>query len=402
MARKPLVSVVADAALLAASALLVALMTYWQKQRELRAQYLTTVVQLLTSEPALAPGGAIHNVRTNIEQVRLVLEQQEGAGAAPLASLEGLAKVQELLEKFMAALRSAREEAEAAHAAAVAKMNAQHAQSAPAPGPSLLSALDAGVDDDELDDDDEFVEANERAVRQAVRHVMYAHGDAPRPRAACVRRLVAALTQFVETVGGAALVEHGGSLDVKASNTSLRRRFPRQWDELKQMEKMRKVEREASNDVEDEELLDDDGPGDAAADDGATTTVSIDMRAFQDRRTRQMSVVDYDDFAATRQKATFGTPQFARWGSAALRLAAPRKGDKNHPLRFFGRVATEWLSRWVEAANRKAHGGALQVPGAPLAIEHYDGCEPSVAELSTYSAAASSRPTPPPQPLAVR
>ena len=64
-----------------ASALLVALMTYWQKQRELRAQYLTTVVQLLTSEPALAPGGAIHNVRSNIEQVRLVLEQQEGAGA---------------------------------------------------------------------------------------------------------------------------------------------------------------------------------------------------------------------------------------------------------------------------------------------------------------------------------
>jgi hypothetical protein len=310
--------------------------------------------------------------------------------------------VQELLEKFMAALRSAREEAEAAHAAAVAKMNAQHAQSAPAPGPSLLSALDAGVDDDELDDDDEFVEANERAVRQAVRHVMYAHGDAPRPRAACVRRLVAALTQFVETVGGAALVEHGGSLDVKASNTSLRRRFPRQWDELKQMEKMRKVEREASNDVEEEELLDDDGAGDAAADDGATTTVSIDMRAFQDRRTRQMSVVDYDDFAATRQKATFGTPQFARWGSAALRLAAPRKVDKNHPLRFLGRVATEWLSRWVEAANRKAHGGALQVPGAPLALEHYDGGEPSVAELSAYSAAASSRPTPPPQPLAVR
>ena len=43
-----------------------------------------------------------------------------------------------------------------------------------------------------------------------------------------------------------------------------------------------------------------------------------------------------------------------------------------------------------------------QVPGAPLAIEHYDGCEPSVAELSAYSAAASSRPTPPPQPLAVR
>ena len=85
-----------------------------------------------------------------------------------------------------------------------------------------------------------------------------------------------------------------------------------------------------------------------------------------------------------------------------LRLAAPRKVDKNHPLRFFGRVATEWLSRWVEAANRKAHGGALQVPGAPLAIEHYDGCEPSVAELSAYSAAASSRPTPPPQPLAVR
>ena len=119
-------------------------MTYWQKQRELRAQYLTTVVQLLTNEPALAPGGAIHNVRANIEQVRLVLEQQEGAGAAPLASLEGLAKVQELLEKFMAALRSAREEAEAAHDAAVAKMNAQHAQSAPAPGPSLLSALDAG------------------------------------------------------------------------------------------------------------------------------------------------------------------------------------------------------------------------------------------------------------------
>ena len=189
-----------------------------------------------------------------------MLEQQEGAGAAPLASLEGLAKVQELLEKFMAALRSAREEAEAAHAAAVAKMNAQHAQSAPAPGPSLLSALDAGVDDDELDDDDEFMEANERAVRQAVRHVMYAHGDAPRPRAACVRRLVAALTQFVETVGGAALVENGGSVDVKASNTSLRRRFPRQWDELKQMEKMRKVEREASNDVEEEELLDDDGP----------------------------------------------------------------------------------------------------------------------------------------------
>ena len=66
------------------------------------------MVQLLTSEPALAPGGAIHNVRSNIEQVRLVLEQQEGAGAAPLASLEGLAKVQELLEKFMAALRSAR------------------------------------------------------------------------------------------------------------------------------------------------------------------------------------------------------------------------------------------------------------------------------------------------------
>ena len=31
-----------------------------------------------------------------------------------------------------------------------------------------------------------------------------------------------------------------------------------------------------------------------------------------------------------------------------------------------------------------------------------DGCEPSVAELSAYSAAASSRPTPPPQPLAVR
>ena len=207
-------------------------------------------------------------------------------------------------------------------------MNAQHAQSAPAPGPSLLSALDAGVDDDELDDDDEFMEANERAVRQAVRHVMYAHGDAPRPRAACVRRLVAALTQFVETVGGAALVENGGALDVKASNTSLRRRFPRQWDELKQMEKMRKVEREASNDVEEEELLDDDGPGDAAADDGATTAVSIDMRAFQDRRTRQMSVVDYDDFAATRQKATFGTPQFARWGSAALRLAAPRRSTR--------------------------------------------------------------------------
>ena len=45
----------------------------------------------------------------------------------------------------------------------------------------------------------------------------------------------------------------------------LRRRFPRQWDELKQMEKMRKVEREASNDVEEEELLEDDGPGDAAA-----------------------------------------------------------------------------------------------------------------------------------------
>ena len=56
------------------------------------------MVQLLTSEPALAPGGAIHNVRSNIEQVRLVLEQQEGAGAAPLASLEGLAKVQELLD----------------------------------------------------------------------------------------------------------------------------------------------------------------------------------------------------------------------------------------------------------------------------------------------------------------
>jgi hypothetical protein len=91
-------------------------MAYWEQLRQLRERHLSTVVELLTREPALAPGGAIHHVRVNIEQLRLVLEQEERAGAVPLVPLENLRLMQELFEKFWAAVRRARAEVEAFHA----------------------------------------------------------------------------------------------------------------------------------------------------------------------------------------------------------------------------------------------------------------------------------------------
>ena len=56
------------------------------------------------------------------------------------------------------------------------------------------------------------------------------------------------------------------------------------------------------------------------------------------RLTRFFTVFDVQDRA------------LARWGSAALRLAAPRKVDKNHPLRFLGRVARSKGRQKEEAA----------------------------------------------------
>ena len=77
---------------------------YWQKLLVLRADFLPRVVEELTSEPVLAPEGAIQTLRAKLEHVRRVLEQEEAADEAPLTSIIALDDAADLLVKLLGAV----------------------------------------------------------------------------------------------------------------------------------------------------------------------------------------------------------------------------------------------------------------------------------------------------------
>ena len=133
---------------------------YWQKLSRLRAEFLPRVVEELTSEPALAPDGAIHTLRARLDHVRRVLEQEEAAGEAPLSSIIALDDAADLLVKLLGAMDVARGRNRALPRDEFMRLLALDID---AVFPSIFGAEDAQVrdddegeeDDDDDDDDDE-------------------------------------------------------------------------------------------------------------------------------------------------------------------------------------------------------------------------------------------------------
>ena len=223
-----------------------------------------------------------------------------------------------------------------------------------------------------------------------VRDIMYAYGDAPRPRDECVQLLVVQLQKWQErhiqlvTIQREATAERPGGATL--CRKRLRHHFPADYEEHELLQKLRRKARTAEEDDEEQGVAageaadEDDGGEEQPAEEedrvaGAMASRHRERRAFQDERTRDMGAEEYDQFAQRRQTASLNSLSFARKVAAThglLSSAVTRhNGSMVAAYSFFLRLATTQLGAIVEAANRAAHDGRLHPPLQPLHQVHY-------------------------------
>ena len=197
---------------------------WWARQQALRAKFLPTVRKLLDEEPALR-GEDGRRVRCSVEEFHRVLSQDAASGEVPRCDMSKLCLYETAFDGLLAALRRIREPASAPPPAHAAPAHAapQPTGAVPAPlepeaSPAPARAVEEEAEGSEDAEDAEGAEDAQgvagaedwRAIRSAVRDVMYAHGDAAKPLGACVGLLLDALGRWQAQLVAGARVQRDG------------------------------------------------------------------------------------------------------------------------------------------------------------------------------------------------
>lgn len=228
---------------------------WWARQQALRAKFLPTVRKLLDEEPALRgeDGG---RVRCSVEEFHRVLLQDAASGEVPRCDMSKLCLYETAFDGLLAALRRIREPASApppAHAApAPQPTSAVPAPLDPVARPAPARAVEEEAEGSEDAEDAEGAEDAQgmagaedwRAIRSAVRDVMYAHGDAAKPLGACVGLLLDSLGRWQAQLVAAARVQRDGRAALCGKR--LRQLYP---EEHAAHMHMRRVEDEVAHEV---------------------------------------------------------------------------------------------------------------------------------------------------------